>query len=908
MNGGEFIMERLGVAVNHWGSNVIRFPVGRSYWFANNSYANGTYREIVDNFIKQASEMGVYVILDLHRYGYPVAADVDFWEDAAERYKNNPAVLFGLFNEPHGINWTQWRYGVGSNPSMQDLVEAVRSTGANNIVLASGLSWGYRLEGIVEGFALSDSGGNGIVYESHVYPWKGGGVTQDVINCALEHPVLLGEFGHPGTTSFEGMNFPSQPHTTWVPFWLDWADVHGLHWTAWSFTPNAGPTMILDDHGFIPNAYWGAPAQERLLAYRDPDALKILSGTIIGTTGTAGNPGSGVITDQQRGAIAPFTPRTYTAYFDAPDLSGTAWTGVDFVTPKKIEQIVFMPRQNNGHLMVGGRFEVSNDPNFTSGVHVLHTISSAPNHNGSTTTTVSVNSPGNFRYARYVGPPNSRCNVAYIRFYGYGTHGFVPAEDQPVGSTWHLQGNQGLSGHWNQTSAWYSQTSGGGSNPASMFPLDTYNANNRIVRSATLSSGDSIFLGGPLRLSGSSSNLYLKAYDTATQHASRIIMQGGTINAASSGMHILDIGRFDIGEGNNRLRATSSRSIDLWAVSMQGAGNLRTSESGNIHLSVLDATGYTGTFTHASGTLHFEPNYADTPFAMSGTLVVQSGAFVVLNTPVHVGGLVVNGVSYDDGLYSAASLGFSGSGSLRVHASPQTWYLQGHQSQSHNWNSLSRWYAQTSGGGANPSVLLPLDVFDTNRRDIRNASISSGTDSFQGGCIILNGKNSRLLLKAYHNAQSRIARIEMIGSQFNAASSGVHPIDIGTWVIHPGSNYLRSTAGRTIKLWAGSLQGNGSLRTIQAGTIQLSAEDATGYTGTFTHAAGMLVFEPSGYGQPFAMGGSFIVQDGASVLLNTDLHVRTLTVNGTPVAPGLHSAASLGFSGTGSVRVMQPES
>ena len=31
--------------------------------------------------------------------------------DAAEVYKNNPTVLFGILNEPHSINWANWRDG-----------------------------------------------------------------------------------------------------------------------------------------------------------------------------------------------------------------------------------------------------------------------------------------------------------------------------------------------------------------------------------------------------------------------------------------------------------------------------------------------------------------------------------------------------------------------------------------------------------------------------------------------------------------------------------------------------------------------------------------------------------------------------------------------------------------------------
>jgi len=112
--------------------------------------------------VKLCAAKGAYLVLDLHQFGAPTEKHVAFWKDAATRYKNNPTVLFELFNEPHGISWEVWRNG-GSlkndkhtdvNPTenqeknaddmsvgVQSLVDAVRSTGAKNIVITGGLDW-----------------------------------------------------------------------------------------------------------------------------------------------------------------------------------------------------------------------------------------------------------------------------------------------------------------------------------------------------------------------------------------------------------------------------------------------------------------------------------------------------------------------------------------------------------------------------------------------------------------------------------------------------------------------------------------------------------------------------------------------------------------------------------------------
>ncbi len=407
---GENIMTSLEVAVGTWKANVIRLPVKGARWFDSN---HASYRATIDAFIARASELNVHVILDLHEYKKALHADAAFWTDAAARYKNNPAVLFGLLNEPHGITWPVWHTGDSEGPGIQGLLDAVRATGANNIALAGGLEYAYTLTGILEDYALTDtSSGNGVVYDAHIYPWKT--YIQDKVGTVGQtYPILIGEFGHPGGT-YDAKHGSFAPPETWLPNWLNWIDTHGFHWTAWCFHHTSSPRM-LTDWSYAPTSYWGTYAKERLQSYADPDVRRVVGGTVIGTTGTKSNPNSGVLTAWQSGAVAAFggSPDTY---FDAPTASGS-WTGLDLVTPRRITQISYMPRKNYGNLMVQGVFEGSNSATFSSGVVTLHTVSTAPNASGGVYTTVAVSNTGTYRYVRYRGPANSYCNVASILFY-----------------------------------------------------------------------------------------------------------------------------------------------------------------------------------------------------------------------------------------------------------------------------------------------------------------------------------------------------------------------------------------------------------------------------------------------------------------------------------------------------------
>jgi hypothetical protein len=290
---GENVPWSMRVALDEWKANVIRLPVHDTYWFGKGKSqpAGGAeaYRQAIDDLIKQASTRGAWVLLDLHQFGAPTEAHVAFWKDAAMRYRNNPAVLFELFNEAHGITWELWRDG-GSlkdvkhsdvnptentlkteadwTPGMQALVKAVRDTGAKNIILAGGLDWAYDLSGIASGFALDDLGGNGIIYVSHIYPWKKD--WQDkVLVVADKHPIIVTEIGCPRRWEDFAFIPPVQryPLEGWSEDVLGMIQKYKLHWTGFSFHPACGP-QVIKDWDYTPTPNWGVFVKEALQGRR----------------------------------------------------------------------------------------------------------------------------------------------------------------------------------------------------------------------------------------------------------------------------------------------------------------------------------------------------------------------------------------------------------------------------------------------------------------------------------------------------------------------------------------------------------------------------------------------------------------------------------------------------------------
>ena len=284
--GGENVLKSIESGLGDWKANCIRLCLREHFWIGKGPYQNDGgmgYRQLVEDAVNSCAARGAYIVLDLHDYRAPREKHAAFWQDVAARYKNHPAVIFELLNEPHDISWEVWRNGgpvtdkkksadvAAENQEtlvrydsigMQKLVDVIRATGAKNLIVAGGLDWGYDLSGILAGYALSDPNGNGIMYSSHVYPWKSDWQGK-FLALAAKYPLFIGEVG----ADTQPMPFvPAERQenpATWVPDMLGVIQQHHLHWTAWCFHPKSTPRVILD-WNYTPTPFWGEQVKEAL--------------------------------------------------------------------------------------------------------------------------------------------------------------------------------------------------------------------------------------------------------------------------------------------------------------------------------------------------------------------------------------------------------------------------------------------------------------------------------------------------------------------------------------------------------------------------------------------------------------------------------------------------------------------
>jgi endoglucanase len=289
---GENTIQAIEVAIEDWNANCIRLPMHEDKWFGKHkdqTDGGAGYRQLIDSAINATTARGAYFVLDLHRFRAPSDAHVEFWKDFAEKYKNHPGVIFELFNEAHDVTWEVWRNGGPvtdkklndkvvyenkealtrfTSPGHQKMIDVIRATGAKNIIIAGGLDWSYDLSGILKGYALDDKGGNGLVYSSHVYPWKRDW-QKKFLDVAEKYPLFIGECGG----EEQPMPFlPPSAHEdpyTWSPDMIGIIQKHKLHWTGWSFHPRATPRVIQDFY-YTPTPFWGDHVKRALAGEQFP--------------------------------------------------------------------------------------------------------------------------------------------------------------------------------------------------------------------------------------------------------------------------------------------------------------------------------------------------------------------------------------------------------------------------------------------------------------------------------------------------------------------------------------------------------------------------------------------------------------------------------------------------------------
>jgi endoglucanase len=272
-------------------------------------------------------------------------------------------------------------------------------------------------------------------------------------------------------------------------------------------------------------------------------------------------------------------------------------------------------------------------------------------------------SPGTYTY--------SQLHASYPQIFPTGTTGgaIIVRESK----TYYLKVDQAVGANWTSAykSQWSTSPAGTGTNTVSINPVDEYSTNGKLLRAPEFFTDT--FQGKTLLLNGG--GLALKIGSPGLSTVPTLVATSGTIGSylGSGNIAPLKVNFFTQSTGTTHFTGPTNHVIDLNIDYLSGNGTLRSSGIGEVRLTVGDGSQFSGTFLHNSGTLRLNPittgpaHTHHSPFAIKGKLTVNSGAKVVLNRDTYVGGLTVSGTVKPNGTYTAATLGFTGTGKIVVY-------------------------------------------------------------------------------------------------------------------------------------------------------------------------------------------------------------------------------------------------
>lgn len=165
-----------------WNMNAVRIPVSVSRWRRDGD----SYLSMVGRTVEAANEASLAVILVARdeEASLPSSDMVNFWQAAAGRLRTHTRVIFDLFDKPSAASiqgrsptgrtaaeWEVWLNGGRTTDGqtvigMRQLVEAVRSVGADQVVAVQAFADVFGFESFETRFWLSDQN---VVYEVHPY-------------------------------------------------------------------------------------------------------------------------------------------------------------------------------------------------------------------------------------------------------------------------------------------------------------------------------------------------------------------------------------------------------------------------------------------------------------------------------------------------------------------------------------------------------------------------------------------------------------------------------------------------------------------------------------------------------------------------------------------------------------------
>lgn len=230
-----------------WGANVVRIAM---YPEEYNGYLSGgdkaALKQIIDNGVNYATELGMYVIIDWHVLNYAPSRHTqeacDFFAEMASKYSGHDNVIYEICNEPVGADWNS-----DIKPYAETVIGTIRQFDDHALILVGTNTWSQDVDSVV-GNTLDD--GN-VMYVAHFYAGTHKENIRNKISTALNAgvPVFISECSICDASGNGGIDYASANE------WLDFMNSNQLSFIAWSHS-NKAETSALISSGCSAKSGW----------------------------------------------------------------------------------------------------------------------------------------------------------------------------------------------------------------------------------------------------------------------------------------------------------------------------------------------------------------------------------------------------------------------------------------------------------------------------------------------------------------------------------------------------------------------------------------------------------------------------------------------------------------------------
>jgi endoglucanase len=221
----------LDALANDWSADVIRL----SMYIQEDGYETNPrmYTDLVSSLIDEATERGLYVIVDWHMLDpgdpyYNLERAKTFFSEIAERHNDKVNLLYEIANEPSGVDWPRIK------SYAEELIPVIRQHDPETPVIVGTAAWSSL--GVSDGSDESDVVNNpvdasNVLYTFHFYAASHGDEYFDALSRAADRiPIFVTEFG---TQTYTG---DGENDFDMAQRYLDLLASKQISWVNWNYS------------------------------------------------------------------------------------------------------------------------------------------------------------------------------------------------------------------------------------------------------------------------------------------------------------------------------------------------------------------------------------------------------------------------------------------------------------------------------------------------------------------------------------------------------------------------------------------------------------------------------------------------------------------------------------------------